>query len=104
VSMHDETCVFCGRPATKLCDFPMGFSGVIFDLPKGEKIFDCDGNDITAGRMVPCSRPMCDECATEWEGMDFCPSCVEKAMREIILKREAEKSEQRNFLRKRYKK
>jgi len=102
--VNNETCVFCGKPATKLCDFPMGYAGVIFDLPEEEKVFDCHGKDITADQMVTCSRPMCDECATEWEGMDFCPNCVEKKFKEIMLLRESKKSKQRNFLRKQIKK
>jgi len=96
--MDNGTCVFCGKVATKLCDFPMDYAGVIFDLPENEKVFDYQGKDITAEQLVKCSRPMCDECSTEWRKMDFCPQCIEKTFKEIILIHEAKKSEQRNFL------
>jgi len=96
--MNNDICVFCGKPATKLCDFPMGYVGIIFDLPKNEKVFDYKGRDITAEQLVTCSRPMCEACSTEWEGMDFCPHCIEKTFKEILLIHEAKKSEQRNFL------
>jgi hypothetical protein len=80
----------------------MGFPPeVIFDLPKEQKIFDCNRKDVTHDFTVPCSRPMCDECATEWEGMDFCPNCVDFVMREIIQTREVKKSVQRNLLKNR---
>ena len=95
--MNVECCVFCGKPATKLCDFPMGYTGIIFDLPKEEKTFDYKGNDITAEQLVTCSRPMCNECATEFHGMDFCPHCIEE-MKEIINTRLIKSSRQRNCL------
>lgn len=38
--MSDDKCCFCGKPATKLCDFPVGYHQIIFDLPDDEKYFD----------------------------------------------------------------
>jgi len=61
-----DTCVFCGNPATKLCDFP---TGVI--IPS---------TDFIPIRTT-CSRPMCDDCAIEIEDADdvhFCPHCVKE--------------------------
>ena len=61
----DDICVFCGAPATKLCDFPTGV--IITSI------------DFKAHRTT-CSRPMCDGCAFEVEHDDvhFCPHCVEE--------------------------
>ncbi len=53
--LHRSTqrCKFCGKPATKLCDFPL----------HGPK------------QGLTCSIPMCDQCATaQGEGIDFCPA------------------------------
>lgn len=45
-------CKMCGKPSTKLCDFPL----------RGPK----------AGQT--CSIPICDGCATpQGEGIDYCP-------------------------------
>ena len=74
--MTEEKCNFCGKPATKLCDFPTGYHGVIFDLPEEEKVFDCRGRDITANQMGTCSLPICDDCAIQYRGMDICPYCM----------------------------
>lgn len=96
--MDEEYCVFCGKNATKLCDFPMGYTGIIFDLPEHEKVFDHKGNDITFDQLVRCSRPMCDECGFEYRGMDFCPACV-REMKKIFEGNAAKQSKQRNMLR-----
>lgn len=46
-----KTCVHCGRPPSKLCDFPL----------KGAK----------AGKT--CDRPVCEQCATHVEpDTDYC--------------------------------
>ncbi len=91
-------CVFCGKPATKLCDFPLGYTGIIFDLPEEEKVFDYQGHDITADQLVRCSRPMCDECATHWRDMDFCPHCIDE-MKKIIIAAPDRKKEIRSYIR-----
>lgn len=61
--LDTDKCVFCGEPATKLCDFPTGV--IITSI------------DFIAHRTT-CSRPMCDECAVRIDNdVDFCPKCVE---------------------------
>lgn len=80
----DEVCVFCGKPATKLCDFPMGYQTFAGHTPKAFVISDADGNDITSNVLVRCSRPMCNECSTDYRDMDFCPFCL-KQMKKIII-------------------
>jgi len=41
-------CYLCGKPSTRLCDFPVG--GV-------------------------CSKQICSECATKYRGLDVCTKC-----------------------------
>lgn len=74
--MSEDKCFFCGNPATKLCDFPTGYHGFIFDLPDDEKVFDYQGHDVTAETMGTCSRLICDDCATQFKGLDICPHCM----------------------------
>lgn len=51
--LRPKACSVCGRPSSKLCDFPL----------KGEK----------AGKT--CDRPLCDKCAVHRDpDTDFCPA------------------------------
>lgn len=61
------TCHHCDAPATKLCDFVLGFA--------------TDANVISMDdERITCSRPLCDECARQigWttlmggDTLDFC--------------------------------
>ena len=74
--MSIDRCNFCGKPATKLCDFPTGYHSMIFDLPEDEKYFDNKGHDITTEVLGRCSLPICDDCAIQYRGMDICPYCM----------------------------
>jgi len=63
---YKEQCRFCGRPATKLCDYPVGE----WVSPHMVKEY---------GKRMTCDAKMCDRCATNlgYE-MDFCPKCMAK--------------------------
>lgn len=51
--LSGKPCVGCGRPSTKLCDYPM--------------------RGVKAGQT--CSRPVCDKCAVHQDpDVDFCPT------------------------------
>ncbi|MBP2635026.1 MAG: hypothetical protein H6Q72_933 [Firmicutes bacterium] len=63
----DERCDFCRRkPATKLCDYPVG------ERASPHMV-------IKYGKRITCDAKMCDDCATSlgYE-MDFCPKCMEE--------------------------
>jgi hypothetical protein len=49
---RSKPCVGCGKPHTKLCDFPL----------MGPK----------AGKT--CDRPLCDRCAVSDGDIDYCPT------------------------------
>lgn len=67
--METKDCLFCGSPATKLCDFPR--SSVDTRVADGKKV-----------RVVKtCSIPMCEDCSTQWRGMDICPMCIDELVR-----------------------
>lgn len=64
-------CDFCGkRPATRLCDMPIGFMKWGGHPPGG------------TGPLIhemTCDRRICDQCSTSpWNGVDLCPFCVDK--------------------------
>lgn len=58
-------CYKCGKPATKLCDFREWGNHRYVDeygRKKWKPVVSLD----------TCSKPMCDECTTSAEGLDFC--------------------------------
>ncbi|CZR02446.1 hypothetical protein [Trichococcus collinsii] len=59
-------CGVCGKKsATRLCDFIIDYHSTIFYR---------DFQDFkNQGRLETCDLPMCDGCATEHVGHDFCP-------------------------------
>lgn len=57
-------CYWCGKPSTRLCDFPVDGEETLNE--QGEKVFD----------IGVCSKPICEECATKYHGLDVCPSCM----------------------------
>lgn len=91
----DERCVFCKKEATKLCDFPMGYLNFVGHTPKILCVYDSKGNEISSDILNRCSRPICDDCSTEWNGMDFCPHCVDE-MKNIIIRRQNKKLEKKH--------
>ena len=75
--MDEDVCYFCQKPATKLCDCPLGYPHCAGHTPKGLEVYDADGDEITADIATRCSRKMCDACATTiFENVDFCPLCI----------------------------
>jgi len=54
-------CFHCGKPATKLCDFTIGYA--IKEYENGHPCVDIH-------KRFTCDRPLCDDCATN-EGMIF---------------------------------
>ena len=66
--MSDKKCIFCGNKATKLCDFPISSIDKRTESGKVRVVKTCD-------------LLMCDECATQWRGLDICPQCVGNIVR-----------------------
>lgn len=75
--MRKMPCLFCGKPATLLCDGLIGFDA---DEDENGRMMNCRG-------MFTCDAPMCQDCAT-WHGniffsgkaggmetKDYCPQC-----------------------------
>ncbi len=74
-------CSFCRRRiATKLCDAPIKRLRWVGHPPRIDGIFD---PHEPMERTFTCNRPICEECATEiGDGIDFCPSCMERIKNE----------------------
>ena len=58
------------RPATKLCDFPIGTIRFVGHGPKWYK----EGYDprINPKRVITCDKPICDKCSVKSGCFDFC--------------------------------
>jgi len=79
--MKKQTCIFCGEPATLLCDGHLGY-------PPSQNEPDC----ISPFEPYTCDAPMCANCATNTghyhicirgrkggcihDTMDYCPVCA----------------------------
>lgn len=76
-------CSYCKRrPATKLCDAPIGHSSYVGHPPRSEmekaKRWDTAFHKVEMIKTLTCDRPICDQCATEIHpGIDYCPICME---------------------------
>lgn len=69
-SLELDTCVFCGAPATLLCDFPQGtISSMLIHYQDGKL-------EVIDETVLRCSRPICEKCVTSIGGMDICPKCL----------------------------
>lgn len=81
IDITGGACPFCHkRPATRLCDAPVGMKRFCGHPPRSLAIFLPDrivwGENPT---VITCDRPMCEECATEIvSGIDYCPRCIER--------------------------
>ncbi|WP_336240476.1 hypothetical protein [Citrobacter werkmanii] len=78
--MKNDVCMFCGEPATLLCDGNLGFP------PKDDRGREC----IDAFHPYTCDAPMCGKCGTQMMRMfvsgrkpyagihtvDHCPICL----------------------------
>ena len=77
-------CSFCHeRPATRLCDAPIGTSHYVGHPPRSEmmaaKIWDVAFKTVKMVDTITCNRPICDRCATQIaKEIDYCPACVEQ--------------------------
>ena len=64
-------CSICHkRPATKLCDFPIGS---VRYVGHGRRLYSL-GYDprINPKRVITCDKPICDKCSVKYGGFDFC--------------------------------
>lgn len=69
VDFHKYPCSFCKkREATQFCDFVIDYSATLFLSPR-------DGG-ILPPRPATCDNQICKECATQYNGHEFCPSCT----------------------------
>lgn len=79
-----ERCAFCKRrPATRICDMPVGHTRHIGHPPRGLMLKAQKANNafvkVEMEHTITCDAPMCDECATRiWADIDLCPSCKKK--------------------------
>lgn len=90
-------CSYCKiRPATQLCDAPIGKSRYIAHPPKShmKKLHNARYAfvKVEMEKVITCDRPICEICATRIAaGVDFCPTCMEK-IRTIPTKYAKEKN------------
>jgi len=69
-------CVFCKkRPASKLCDKPIG-TWYLFGHPRKKLGFITADGPMSG--VSTCDNRMCNKCATTIDGMDICPKCAKK--------------------------
>ena len=79
-----ELCSFCKkRPATKLCDAPIGTSRYIGHPPRylmqKAKNYNTAWLNLQMQKTITCDRRICDHCATQVAaGIDYCPKCMER--------------------------
>ena len=76
-------CVFCQRPATKLCDAPVGRTRYVGHPPRylmeKAKRSDVAFLRVSMEEIITCDRPMCGSCAVSLdEDIDYCPKCIEE--------------------------
>lgn len=77
-------CSFCrARPATRLCDAPIGRMTYIGHPPRSEmmkaKSWDVAFHTVEMTKTITCDRPICERCATRITAdIDFCPDCMER--------------------------
>lgn len=74
-------CSFCGRPATRLCDAPIGRAHYLGHPPRHlmlkAKFCETAWTKVDMDWTVTCDRAICERCATRISAdIDFCPDCV----------------------------
>lgn len=70
VQFHKYPCSFCKKnEATQLCDFVVDYSGTLFLSPRM--------GGIQPPQPDTCDNQICKECAFQYNGHEFCPSCKE---------------------------
>lgn len=81
---YQPICSACHlRPATRLCDAPIGRDRYIGHPPRylmlQAKATDTAWKSLEMEWIVTCDRPICDICATEVHaGIDYCPDCIRR--------------------------
>lgn len=77
-------CQFCGkRPATRLCDAPVGYTRYIGHPPRHlmqkAQSWDIAWSHVSMCEIVTCDRYLCDRCAVNvGVDIDYCPDCVKR--------------------------
>lgn len=69
------------RPATKLCDFPIGHAYYIGHPPRylmqQAKSVDVAWKKVDMHRIITCDKLLCDECSIQMgNDIDFCPNHI----------------------------
>lgn len=67
--MAKARCFHCGRPATLLCDYILGFEKAGTQQIPGYPPHDVIDDD---SEMFTCDRPLCDRCATNKGHTFYC--------------------------------
>ena len=67
------------RPATRLCDFPIGRAKYIGHPPRSQMLQSQMNNvafsEVKLSRTITCDKPLCDECAVKvGSEIDLCPT------------------------------
>ena len=71
-----DRCIFCGKPATKLCDMPVSRWQWVGHAPKIGGLVDLTDAGVNT---TSCDKQMCDGCARDMGGgIDICPDCAKK--------------------------
>lgn len=76
-------CSTCNkRPATKICDFPIGRSRCIGHPPRGRRDYvDYAFVETKMSWTETCDKPLCDQCAISMNAeIDFCPSHIKELL------------------------
>lgn len=87
-----DRCSFCSRPATKLCDAPVGRSYYVGHPPRSlveaGKMRDVYWKKVDNGWVRTCDKPICDRCAVSIAPeIDYCPDCVRRIKMAAAQKR-----------------
>ena len=80
----ENRCYYCRvRPATRLCDAPIGRKRYIGHPPRYlmEKAQSYNNYwfKVEMESVITCDKPICAECATSFgSDIDFCPDCMKR--------------------------
>lgn len=97
IPIQDKSDVLCSickkRPATKLCDFPIGRSRYVGHPPRHlmeqAKRSDVAWKEVCMSWTITCDRPLCSECAISMsDEIDFCPSHIQDMQIKRALKKQ----------------
>ena len=73
-----EKCIFCGKLATKLCDFVLGTARWAGHPPR-YITGGIHNSESPMSHIMTCDRPICDKCAIHInESFDICPKHYEE--------------------------